>query len=177
MKKRHVLTILVLCLFLMGAYIQTEFYEYFIARTVSTGDDTALDGTTASYTYQFDDKPTTATQLQNGMNAVQIYFYGTDAANEDCDYTIYAYRRGGPAEKVCSGTVTLGTAVEGTTNTFFADTITCTDVWAKDVVVSNSADNCVATLTFDAMGHKWIYVEFADAGETSATMGAYISGF
>lgn len=160
-----------------GFFTETPFIAYTPLRTASTGDDTALDGTTAGYTYKHADKPSTAVSLNTNFNAAQIYFYGTDANNEDCDYAIYAYRTDGPAEKVCSGTVTLGTAVTGATNTFFADTITVTDVWPTTVTVANSAANGVATLSFDLMGHEWVYVEFADAGETCATMSAKIAGY
>ena len=177
--KKMILTCCLLALLavICGAYLETHIIPYSSLRTASTGDDTALDGTTSSYTYKFTDKPATAVNLNTRFNGAQIIFYGTDANNEDCDYIIYAYRDSGPAEKVCSGTVTLGTAVTGATNTFYADTITCTDVWPTTVTVANSAADGVATLSFDLMGHEWVFVQFADAGETCATMSAMIAGY
>ncbi len=171
----------------MGAALTTYISDYQEIRTASTCDDTTLDGATASYTYQFADKPSNAVQLGSGdetrFNGCQIYFYGTDAATEDSDYQIWAWRKDGPAKMVCYGTATLGSAVTGATNTFYADTVTSTDVWPTDVTVSGSGDGAwnsnpsVASVSFDLMGYEWIYVQFTDSGETAATMSAAIAGY
>lgn len=175
MKKLVALSVLLV--FAMGMTIETSRYNWRPLRTSVTADDTALDGTTESYTFAYDDKPTTAF-ANSEWNNVQVMFYGTDAANETCNYKIYAYRAYGPAVMVCSGVFTLGTAKTGTTNTFYADTITVTDYWPTEVIVSDSGNNRVCTLTFDLLGYNYVFCEIdIPAASQVASASALISGF
>lgn len=184
--KKWILWICVLmgCLpLLLGAYQETQQMGWTALRSGVTADDTALDGTTEGYTFAFGDKPVLSPsgpllKVHPYWNNVQLYFAGTDAANETCNFKLYAWRQDGPATLICSGTFTLGTAVTGTANTYYADTITVTDVWPTELVVSNSGTNGVCTLAFDALGFMYIYCEIdIPASSQVASASAYISGF
>lgn len=147
-------------------------------RTGVTADDTPLDGATKNLTYAIGDKPSTAATVHPNWNNVQIYFYGTDAANETCNFKLYAYREDGPAVLVCYGSFILGTAVTGGTSEYYADTISITDVWPAEVVVSDSGNNRVCTLAFDVIGYKYLYCEIdIPASGQVASAGARFSGF
>lgn len=175
--------LLFMILLIIGATtVQTPQMDYTTLRASSAADDTALDGTTASYTYAFGDLPTASTRRAATMHPdwdnVTIYFFGTDAANEACTFKIYAYKStNGPATLVCTGTATLGTAVTGGTNEFYADTISTTDYWPTDIVIADSGNNRVCTLSFDLLGHKYLFCELQASTGTCATMAAKITGF
>jgi hypothetical protein len=124
---KKVLAALLILAFCAGAFWETMTAKYIDLRGSTASDDSVLDGTTANLTYQWADRPLTKIKgLGSSYNNVQIYFAGTDAANETCNYKIYAYREGGPATLVCSGVFTLGAAITGGTNEYFADAITAT---------------------------------------------------
>lgn len=176
MKKLVALSVLLV--FALGMTLSTARYDWNTFRTAVTKDDTALDGTTANATYAYADMPDAAIVAHENWNNIQVLFYGTDAANETCNYKIYAYRTNGPAVLVCTGVVTLGTAKTGATNTFYADTITVTDYWPTEVIVSDSGNNRVCTLTFDLLGYSHIYCEIdIPAASQVASLSCQISGF
>jgi hypothetical protein len=147
-------------------------------RVGVTADDTALDGTTSGYTYAEGDRPAAAVEVDPTWNTIEVYFYGTDAANETCNYKLYAYKATGPALLWCNGAFTLGAAVTGATNTFFADTITETDVHGTTAVVDSGNDRvCVLTLG-DTKGIKYMYCEIDIPASTQVTSAsAMITGY
>jgi len=178
MKKKIALILLAITIvpLLMGAYIETRTMGYIPLRTTVTADDTALDGTTASYTYQFADKSAKAVAITGEYNTAEIYFYGTDAAAETCNFKVYAYRENGPACLVCTGVVTLGTALKAT-GVFYGGTIAITDYWATSSVI-DSGNNRAARLQFDLKGCKYVYVEIdIPAASEVASISAEISGY
>jgi hypothetical protein len=158
----------------------------------SAGEVTALDLTSAG---DFAHKPATAVEIVGGatetpVNGIEIAFSGTDANNETFSYKVYAYRKtNGPATLVCSGAGTLGTQAvllnpstgATATNTFWADTLTCTSVWPATVTLSDSGNNGVARLTFDLLGYSHIYVEITNAdgttGVEAASVAAWYAGY
>jgi hypothetical protein len=144
----------------MGAYTETRRNVWRPCRTTVTADDTALDGTTAGYTFQFADKPAEAISLNPEDNEGEIYFYGTDAADEDITgYKVYTWKENGPARLWCNGAVTLGAALKSA-GVFYADTITVTDGTADCNSFDNGNDR-VATLYLNSLkGCRWLYVEF-----------------
>lgn len=171
--------IAVLIFICLGAATQTSQLDWSPLRSSVSADDTALDGTTENYTFAFGDKPTAAIQVHQNWNNGTVYFSGTDAANETCNYKLYAWRENGPALLICSGTFTLGAGVTGGTNEFYADTITATDTWPTTIVTSDAdGNNRVATLSFDLVGCKYIYLEIdIPASSQVASASGYISGF
>ncbi|MFA5187009.1 MAG: hypothetical protein WC551_11055 [Patescibacteria group bacterium] len=169
--------LIVLCL---GAVSETSQMGWSPLRSAAvTADDTALDGTTENYTFAFGDKPASAIRVHPNWNNGIVHFAGTDAANETCNYKLYGWRENGPAMLICSGTFTLGAAVTGATNTFYADTITVTDTWPTTVVTSDAdGNNRVASLAFDMIGCSWVYLEIdIPAASQVASANGYISGF
>lgn len=162
--------------FVMGAYLETRNIVWSPLRTDVTADDTALDGTTAGLTFQFDDKPAAAKKVGTELNGVEILFYGTDAADETCNFKVYAYRANGPAILVCTGVAVLGTALHST-GTYYADTLEITDYWSTCHVL-DSGNNRIARLTFDLRGYQWVYVEIdIPAASQVASISAEISGY
>ena len=171
------ITMAMICLMLTGSYSETRLQSFEKIRTAVATNDPVLDGTTAGKTYQFADMPATAKKMSNTDNNVQIYFYGTDAAAETCNFKIYAYREGGPAIPVFSGVVTLGTALQAT-GTYYGGTITGTDTWPTDVLITNSGNNGLCSIWLDLNGCKYVSIEKdIPASAQVATISDKIAGF
>jgi len=169
--KKYITIILSSCLlvFLMGAYLETWVGDWTLIRSLVAADDTILDGTTATKTYQFTDKATTAIALTERTNGGELYFYGTAAADKTAVFYVWAYKKGGPARLLYQGTVTTGTAVQGTTNTFYCDTIAETTN-NNSCTVIDSAANRVAILNLgDLRGYSWLDVRFDVTIDTQMT--------
>ena len=135
-----------------------------------------------------------------GTNAVQIAFYSAkDATENDEDDTfafeLYAFANNsnyGPALPVY---ITTGTAcivgtgvcayqpVSGATHTTlgrWVDTISGTDKWPVGVVVTDSGNNNICTLTLDLMGNRYLILRtFNSAGGAleAGEIGAIIRGY
>jgi hypothetical protein len=160
---------------------ETKQDKYYVLRAVSATDDTALVLSGTSSTCDFENKPSYAVSVPDRVNAISIIFLGTDAANEVMNWTLYAYKDGGPAEYVAAGTATLGTQpvdsdVAGATGGFYADTITISSQkWLKTVTVVDNGSNRVAKLVFDGCGYKYFACVMSDS--TTATHGAYWTYF
>lgn len=180
--------LLVVCGFMLALCLgnftsQTTYqYGYEVLRAEADEEASTLNLTTSG---DFANKPSGAKQLLSNnqsntvINAVELAFCGGDAANDTFSYTVYAYRRtNGPATFVCSGVGTLGTQAvvkyphSGATATskFWADTLTMTDRWLKNVETTDSSgNNQVARIWFDAVGYEWIYVEITNADGATGT--------
>lgn len=170
--KRITAVLLVLALitlpFLMGAIVETaqETWEALRASDVTASDPNQLDGTTAGRTYQFIDKPRNAVAIRNSWNAVEVVFYGTNAADLLCNYKVWVWKENGPARLACSGSFTLGAALRST-GVYYADTISVTSATCSSAVLDAGAADRVATLVVgDVRGSKWIHVEFTFPGTT-----------
>mgnify|MGYP001575990378 CR=1 FL=1 len=148
-----------LCLLCAAWFVDTRQEPWIPLRTAVTADDTALAAATSGYTFAFADKPSSAVRIPSTWNSVDIYFYGADANDETVNYKIYGYKDNGPALLLTSGVATLGLAITGATTTFYADTITETDVHAVSAV-TDSAVNRVAVLHLTSVrGLQWLYCE------------------
>jgi hypothetical protein len=105
----------------------------------------------------------TAYRVLPRHNRATIIF---DHKNVDADtatFVIYAYREGGPAEKVCTSTLQSGKQQNNDATTrFYADTIgTVTSTWPATVSESDSAGgDGVAKITFDMRGYKYLLCLF-----------------
>lgn len=173
--------------------------------TLVTADDTALVPGASGNTTDWDNKPAVPSalgydslncvpavsvnipQMTTGkITTVQIIGYGTNAANEECDWLLYAYKGiYSPAIRVATGTAILGTMdcpKDPVTNTaitagFYVDTwgIT-TDYWTS-VAVKDDAQNGCSVLTFDLRGFLFLYLEIdIPAASQVASFGAAFSG-
>ena len=144
----------------------------------TTAINTALDGSTAGYTYDWTDKPATAAPIGPEFNGVEIFFIGGqksinssgDGANGDTtgttdgtnwDGKLWGYAEGGPAEHICDISVTAGTArISDYTTALYADTITISnDTHLTTVTATDSGNNRVCKIDFDAVGYKYIHCD------------------
>lgn len=158
------------------SYLDTRQQAFIPFGAKISTDNAALDGTTSGLTFKFADKPAAAVAVNPEWNVGEVIFEGSDAANEVCNYKIWAWRENGPAKLVAYGAVTLGAAITGDTNGFYADTITVTAAtWITTVKVSDVAADRVASLAFDLCGYKWVYCEIDIT--TAATITPRISGY
>ncbi len=165
---------------LWGSYLETRQMGWIPLRTAVDANDTLLDGTTTSYTYAPADRPAKAVPLDTGMCGADIYLYGTDAADETCNYKVWCYKETGPALLWCYGAATLGTAVTGGTTTYYVDTITVTTVHGSSAAVVDSGNNRVCVLRLgDMRGIKWVYWEVSGITGTSkvSSISALITGY
>jgi len=162
----------------LGFYTETRQGVWQQLRSVVAADDTPLDGTTAGFTLQAGDRPGTAIEVDPTWNTAELYFYGTDAADEVCNYKLYAYKANGPGMLWVNGAFTLGTAVEGTASTFFADTITETD-GVGITSVGDSTNNRVAVLKLgNTKGIRYFFLEIDIPASTQvASASAMITGY
>ena len=99
--------------------------------------------------------------VQKGNSAVIRFRHLTGTS---CVYNVYVYRDKDDAEFVCTGTATKGTQSatmeNGGSATLYADTITVTDRWNKEVSSTDvSGNNEMAKLVFDLTGASKILVE------------------
>ena len=153
----------------MGESLSTIRTSYRLLRdTVSTAD-TDLAAATKKWstfvsTYHPDSGSSGIAVKTDPMhNQVTIIF---DHSNVDADtatFVIYAYREGGPAEKVCTSTLLSGKQqTNDSTARFYADTIgTLTSTWPATVAESDSAGgDGVAKITFDLRGYKYLLCLF-----------------
>ncbi len=160
----------------MSEYFSTRQGVWQPLRTAVTADDTALDGTTSGATYAFGDKPDAAVKLAASANGVELFFYGTAAANKTANYKIYAYRGNGPARLICAGVVTTGAAVTGATNTFYCDTITIITNNNDCSVIDSGNDRAAILYLGDMRGYSWLHCEVdIVAGQIVALSSKYSS--
>jgi len=111
-------------------------------------------------------------------NQATIIFDHKNVDTDTASFIIYAYREGGPAEKVCDSTLISGKQqTDDSTARFYADTIgTLTSVWPATVAESDSAGaDGVAKITFDLRGYKYLLCLFTalSSGDNARAWIAY----
>jgi len=157
-----------------------------VTGEIDQGDMTQiLDGSTPGYTYQHNDKPSIAKQLDNAANGIELIFKGKDVTeNSDFGVNIWGYRVNGSAEKICeiSGIFGTGRYEDGSsfggdidTARYYADTLVVTSTHLTSVCVADSGNNRIAKTSFDGIGYKWLAAEFFDisgAAEAAVSGGA-----
>lgn len=133
-------------------------------------------------------------ELGYGVNSVTIAFFSVDdAANDTFDIELYAWKDSpyGPAMPVflssgnacITGTMAcLKHPTLGTTQASgkWIDTISGTDCWPSGVIIADSGNNRLCTLTFDLMGCRFIRLRLWDAasgGTVAAKIGAIVTGY
>ncbi len=120
---------------------------------VEDDTDTALTNTTRKNS----DIPSHAFRVARGMNLVDLLFK-CDTTSATCTAKIYVARKDGDIEDVCSVAVVTG-AMVGTSGEYYADQLTITNVWYKQIVTSDAAGNDrMAKLKFDILGRQLIFV-------------------
>ncbi len=96
-------------------------------------------------------------------NQVTIIFDHKNVDTDTATFVLYAYRDGGPAEKICTSTLISGKQqTDDATTRFYADTIgTVTSTWPATVAESDSGGgDGVAKITFDLRGYKYLLCLF-----------------
>jgi len=132
-----------------------------------------VDATLSVNAWDWTAKPSTAFQLGPEWNNMEMIFkFPSDAtADADADGVVYGWVDQGPRERICEISVTAGTAtIAAAADALYGDTIVATETHPTTVKVSDSASNRVVKLTFDAIGYKWIDVDFSAAGCFSGTI-------
>jgi hypothetical protein len=177
MKKIGLLCLVLIALLVMGADLTTARNGIGTLRSAYTDASTA-DVLHDEDTSKWANKPAHAKDLDNDINAIEIWFTG----NADADSTvvwIYAARPGGDIVTVWTGTLTCGT-LDSTTGKNYIDTFaTTTSYWGTTVTETDSSGgNRIARLHFDTMGYKWFWVLYDDTTVTGdESYVAYYSGF
>ena len=172
-------------------------------NTLVSSDDTPLALATAQGDWA--DKPAAPSQDADGnyvctaacavnvpqtcggrIRTLEIIGYGTNAANETCDWILYAYRGPySPVRRIATGTAILGTMDCPTdpvqnaaiTDGYFVDTWgTTTDYWESVSEIDDAANGCSA-LVLDLRGYTYLYMEIdIPAANQVASFGAAFSG-
>ncbi len=192
----------------LGDYSERWYQLRGRGATLVTADDTPLVLTTPGCTTDWDNKPAEPVEpkvsgfdflncvpavavnigkMSSGkVSTVQIIGYGTNAADETCDWILYTYRSlYSPAIRVATGTAILGTndcVKDPVTNTAITDGFyvddwgVTTDYWGSVVVKDTAQDGC-SILTFDMRGFTFLYLEIdIPAASQVASFGAAWSG-
>lgn len=95
---------------------------------------------------------------ETSANAVEIIAFATCNDNDTCTLSLYgiAANNTGPPEKIASLVYIFGTALKST-GIRWADTCTVTDAHITTVKATNSANNEVVKVDFDATGYRYLY--------------------
>lgn len=163
MKSIAVIGMLFLATLTYGATTQEPWQWCRDALTISTDDDTPLGATTKTWIL----RPTESKPIPRNGDIVQVAFI-FPAADDTVTYSVYVYPDKSDAQLVSTGTATCGGMVSsfvitGTTKGKYAHTIAETYSWAIGTTLTdNSGSNRMATISFDAMGAKYLYVELSN---------------
>ena len=179
--------------------------------TLVTADDTVLDLVATGATNEWDNKPSgpvlfpntdttddanvyncvpavavNVPQMTGGrLRMVEIIGYGTDAADETCDWILYAYRgKYSPVIRIADGTAILGTFPcsidpvnnEAVTAGFYVDTWGIGNDYWNEIIAVDSADNACSRLIFDLRGYQYLYLEIELGTGHVASFGAAYAG-
>lgn len=144
-------------------------YEVLADATV---DQAALDGATAGQTIHWHDLP--AENASGGRHSIQpawsmveiIAESQHDATNDsNAAFKLWGYADGGPVgEYIADISCTVGTSrIEDSASALYIDTmVIAEEKHVNSLTVSDSGNNRVAKLTFDAAGFKWIVCKWYD---------------
>jgi hypothetical protein len=129
--------------------------------------DTFLDGVTSGLTYNWGDKPEIISAGPEA-GALTVRFEGRGSNNDQFAFRLWAYPENGPAEYICEGSCTLGTAIiDSDTSTRHVDTINISDYenWYNiPAVIDGSGSNRIAKIATDRCGYKYVYCEISGVG-------------
>lgn len=151
------------------SYLHTQQAGYEPLRVdVTIGDTNYLDGVTSGRSLDFSDRPSYAVALTPNHNGVEIIAKGVaEAADGDnFSFRLWGYAANGPAEHIADISCTIGTAkVGGSSTALWVDTIVISsDTHIATCSVSDSANNRIAKLDFDAGGYTWFVADFTTQG-------------
>ena len=174
MKKYWCLLLLPL---LLGAVLHTSRSGFGTLRSAYTDASTA-DVLHDEDTSAWADKPTHAKEIDDNLNAIEIWWTGYADADSTVVW-IYAARPNGDIVTVWTGTLTCGT-LDSTSGANYIDTITAsTSYWGTNISETDAAGgNRIARIHFDTMGYKWFWILFDDTTVTGdESYVTYYSGY
>ena len=91
-------------------------------------------------------------------NGVELVCYATGTENNTVEMALYGVNGGGAPEQIGEIIWILGTARHTSTTILWADTCTITaDTHITTLTASDSGNNRIVKLTFDATGYRYLY--------------------
>ncbi len=163
------LSVLLIMLLAMGAYLETARSTSFVLRLGATSTDVTLADLT------WDAKPSDAVKISRKANGLVFHFTGSADGITCTDTEIWAYSRGFTAQLQWVGLTTAGT-LETDAGTFLADTITTTtNEGIGLMLLDNVANNRHATLRLDAVELEYWVVRFPSLA--SGTMNCHVTSY
>lgn len=164
------LSVIVITIFVMGAYLETARSTSFDLRTAASSSDVTLADLTWS------GRPSDAHKISRKANGLIFHFTGSAAGITCTDTEIWGYSRGLTAQLQWIGLTTCGTLATDD-STYLADTLTTTtDESATGVtLLDNGANNRHATLRLDAAELEYWVVRFPSLA--SGTMNCHVTSY
>lgn len=101
-------------------------------------------------------------------NALELICYATSSDNDTAEMSLYGISDGGPPVRMASLIYIFGTAIRNT-GVRWADTCSVTDVHSKSIAASDSGNNRVVKVNFDATGYRYLYMIVHGTATGSAT--------
>lgn len=155
----------------------TKQASYYTLRSAVSSADTDLTASERTWTYFAANlHESLGTNLSKEIpataNSVQIIFDFATANTDTATFVLYACKDKGPIEYVCTGNLIAGDQeTDDATTRYYCDTIgdtSWTDKWIKTIGLSDSGNNRIARINFDACGYKHIICLFTAIGSGSA---------
>jgi hypothetical protein len=95
---------------------------------------------------------------ESAANGIILTCFATATANDTCEMAIYGIADKGAPERIADIIWIFGTARHTSTTVLWADTCTITtDSHISTVTATDSGNNFIAKLSFDATGYRYIY--------------------
>jgi hypothetical protein len=130
-----------------------------------TSDHNLLDGETAGYTLDFNDKPSYSFKLRPDSNISEMIFSCNDGSvNKTVSGYLWAYAQNGCAEKLADASFYVGTArINDSTTSLWFDTIVTKDEFhITPIIEKDMSANRIGKYTIDSLGYTWLVWQFHD---------------
>lgn len=101
-------------------------------------------------------------------NAIELTCFATASDNNTAEMTLYGISDGGAPEQIAGLVYIFGTAIRST-GVIWADTCTVTDTHGKTVAASDSGNDRIVKVNFDATGYRHLYMIIHGTATGAAT--------
>ena len=155
--------------FIAGASLTTRISSYTNLVVSAAGAESRLTTASANYNVGLPAPGTTALAPKDLLkywgagrdtyaNSVELTCYATGTENNTIEMALYGIAEGGAPEQIGEIIWILGMARHTSTTILWADTCTITvDTHIKTLTASDSGNNRIVKLTFDATGYRHLY--------------------
>lgn len=161
------LVVLMLALLLGGASLETEITTYKTLVVSAAGAETDLVAATG-FTVGIPSPGTLALQPKDLLklfgkgstliaNSIELICYATASENNTAEMSLYGISGEGPPEKIAGLVYIFGTAIRSS-SVRWADSCAVTGTHLKTVSATDSTNNRVVKVLFDATGYKFLYM-------------------